>query len=288
MAAGSASWSDISGTINFIHDSAMAVARMANLLAPTVTQKSAIGMFDRKVWEWNALSFSEHTEESDEASQVFDKDMLASLTPKNYHGRADLTDERVASDPDGILAAAALEFGSASARHVDESIAALFGTTGWGGTIGSGVSSTISWRSITKAYALLVNKGIPVGAPVFCALHPYQWEVLLAASSIAAASVAVAPGFQDAMMASNFFRHPAAYGVTFAVTNAPQISGTAAYGLLYSPLAIALDTRKPFGIEPQRDASKQAWELNASMWYVAGQWRPDFGVCLYHNAATPS
>lgn len=294
MAAGTASWSDISGTINFIHDSALAVARMANLLLPTVTTFSGSGMFDRKQWEWNSAAFSEHTEETDEASQLFDKDLLSTLSPKNYHARIDLTDERVASDPDGVRAAAALELGSAAAKHIDTSIASLFGTAAsWGGTIGpanagTATNGTISWRAITKAYALLTNQGIPAGAPIYCALHPYQWEVLLSSSSIAAATVAVAPGFQDRMTQANFFQVPGAYGITFVVTNAMTVSGTASYGLLYTPQALAVDTRKGFSIEPERDASKQAWELNASMWYAYGVRRPAFGVLLRHQCATPS
>lgn len=288
MAAGTATWSDISGTANYIHTNALAVARMANLLAPTVTNLGGNGMFVRRVWEWNALAFGEHTEEVDEASTDFSKDHLSALTPLNYHCRVDITDERAATDADAIVAAAALELGSAAAKHVDTAIAAQFGTTSWAGTIGSGIASTISWSAIVSAHALLVNAGVPAGAPVYCALHPYQWAVLLKAATIAGATVAVAPAFQDRMQISNYFNVPQAHGITFIVTNSPKISGTAAYGLMYTPQALALDTRKPFSIEPQRDASKQAWEYNASMWYVADQWRPGFGICLYHNAATPS
>lgn len=116
-----------------------------------------------------------------------------------------------------------------------------------------------------------------------------QWEVLLAADTIAAATVAVAPGFQDRMTNSGgFFNIPKFTGITFVITNAIDIASTAAYGLMYAPSALAVDTRKQFDIEPQRDASKQAWELNASMWYVAGVWNKNMGVLLRHNASTPS
>src|SRR3989304_3251981 len=129
MAAGTASWGDISGTANYIHENAMAVARMAAVLAPTVSQAGGTGMFLRRVWEWNALAFTTHTEETDEASTLFDKDHIAVLTPVNYHCRADITDERATSDPDSAKAAAALELGSAAAAHIDTNIGTLFGTT---------------------------------------------------------------------------------------------------------------------------------------------------------------
>lgn len=295
MAAGTASWSDISSVANDIQADSLAVARMANLLLPTVTNLNAVGMNLRKVQQWGALAFSEHTEETDEASTAFTKAALATLTPKNYHCRVDLTDERMASDWDNVRAAAALELGSAAAKHIDSALADLFGTAaGWAGTIGvadagTAVGGTITWRHITKAQALLVNQGIPAGSPIYCALHPYAWEVLLASNTIAASTVSVAPGFQDRMTSSGgFFQIPSFLGITFVVTNSIDIASTAAYGLMYVPQALALDTRKAFSIEPERDASKQAWELNASMWYAVGAWDPAKGILLRYQAATPS
>ena len=186
------------------------------------------------------------------------------------------------------MANAAFELGAAAAAHIDAAIATQFASF-TGGTIGSS-GSTITWRSITKALAILENQGIPRGLPRYCALHPYHWEILLAANSIASASVAVAPGFQDRFAsAQSFFTVPQFQGVTFIVTNSISIDGsTDAKGALYVPQAVAVDTRKPFDIRPERDESKELTELNASMWYVAGTWRPAFGVTIYHNAATPS
>lgn len=295
MTAGTASWSDISSIANNLMQDSMAVARMANLLIPTVTGFSGSGMNLRKQYQWNSVAFAEHTEETDEASTAFTKSLLATLTPKNYHARVDITDEMVASDWDNTRASAAMELGSGAAKHVDKNIATLFSTAIWtGGTIGvadagTAANGTITWRAITKALALLQDKDIPAGAPIFCALHPYQWEVLLSANTVAASTVAVAPGFQDRMTSSGgFFQIPQFVGVTFVITNSISIANTAAYGLMYTPRAIALDTRKTFSIEPQRDASKQAWEFNASMWYAFGALDPTNGVLLRHQAATPS
>jgi hypothetical protein len=268
---------------------------MANVLIPTVTTFGGKGMNPRVQHQWAAVSFSAHTEEEDEASQAFSKSLLATLQPLNYHARADLTDERMASDWDDVRAALSLELGSAAAKHVDTAIATLFSTGTWtAGTVGpanagTADSGTITWDRIASALAILQNSDAPAGAPIYCALHPYQWKVLLAANTIAAASVSVAPGYQDRMTNSGgFFRIPDFVGVTFVITNSISIASTAAYGLMYVPQAIGLDTRKGFSIEPQRDASKQAWELNASMWYVAGAINPAMAVLLRHNANTPS
>ncbi|MFA6135633.1 MAG: hypothetical protein WC869_16615 [Phycisphaerae bacterium] len=85
-----------------------------------------------------------------------------------------------------------------------------------------------------------------------------------------------------------FFQIPQFIGITFVVTNSIDIASTAAYGLMYTPQAIALDTRKAFSIEPERDASKQAWELNASMWYATGGWDASRGILLRHHCLAPS
>jgi hypothetical protein len=60
-------------------------------------------------------------------------------------------------------------------------------------------------------------------------------------------------------------------------------SGTAAIGAMFSKEALALDIRQGFTINPQWDASFAgvgAWELNASMVYGYGVYRPTYGVKL--------
>lgn len=288
MTAGPTLYSDISARVNDIIEDSMAVARMANKLIPTVTSLSARGMMTRKVNEYNAVTFAMASEEDDTGAQNFSKDAMSSLTPLIYRARVDLTDPRVQSDFDGEMANAALELGSAAGQHVDQAIADLFGSV-TGGTIGV-AGTIITWAHITKALALLENQSVPAGAPRYCALHPYQWEVLLRANSIAGASVAVAPGFQDRMVGSGgFFSIPSFAGVTFVVTNSIDVDSSGdAKGCIYVPQAFAVDTRKAFDIRPQRDESKELTELNASMWYVAGTWRPAQAVCIYADAATPS
>jgi len=288
MAAGLTTFAQISARVNDIIEDSLAVARMANVLAPTVTNLSAGGMNPRKVNEYNAVTFATAGEDDDTSAQQFTKDALSTLTPASYRARVDLTDQRVESDFDGEVAAASMELGSAAARQIDVHLASNFSSL-TGGTIGS-AGTVITWAHVTKAYALLVNQGVPAGSPVFCALHPYQWEVLLRANTIAGASVAVAPMFQDRMTsAPNFFAIPQFQGITFVVSNAIAVDASDdAYGAIYVPQAAALDTRKGFNIRPQRDESRELTELNASMWYAHGTWRPDFGVAILSDAVTPS
>lgn len=287
MAAGLTTFAQISARVNDIIEDSLAVARMANVLTPTVTTLSAMGMMDRKVNEYNAVTFAQAGEDDDTSAQQFTKDALSTLSPVSYRARVDITDQRAETDFDAEISNASLELGSAAAKHIDTAVAGLFDDV-TGGTIGAGSGSTITWQYVTDAYALLSNQNIPAGAPVYCALHPYQWSVLLAANTIAGASVAVAPAFQDRLVAApNFFQVPRFQGITFVITNSITVASSAAYGCIYVPQAFAVDTRRPFNIRPQRDESRELTELNASMWYVAGTWRPQFAVSLYTNAATP-
>ena len=53
-------------------------------------------------------------------------------------------------------------------------------------------------------------------------------------------------------------------------------------GGMFSRDALGLDLRQPFRIEPQRDASRGGggWELNATIEFAAGVYRPTFGCNL--------
>ena len=71
-------------------------------------------------------------------------------------------------------------------------------------------------------------------------------------------------------------------GINFYVdANITDTSGTVSGGM-FSRDAIALDIRRAFRIEAQRDASigGGAIELNASMVYAYGVFRPTFGVLV--------
>jgi hypothetical protein len=60
-----------------------------------------------------------------------------------------------------------------------------------------------------------------------------------------------------------------------------------AISAVFSPPALGLDTRKPPTLEPERDASKRAWELNMSAGYDTGVLRNAFGCKLVADATSP-
>lgn len=72
--------------------------------------------------------------------------------------------------------------------------------------------------------------------------------------------------------------------VTVAVTQDGQ---NYARGAVFTRDALALDVRRGFRIEPERDASHRWWELNATMAYAHGLWRGERGVILKSDATIP-
>jgi len=60
-----------------------------------------------------------------------------------------------------------------------------------------------------------------------------------------------------------------------------------AQGAIFSRDAMAFDIRRGFRLEPDRDPSLRATELNATMIYAKGGWRPTHGVILKSDASLP-
>jgi hypothetical protein len=104
---------------------------------------------------------------------------------------------------------------------------------------------------------------------------PAQWYSLGSAASVGA-TVTNNPAKQDEF-GQNFYVG-SIFGVDCFVTENCEDSSTDAYAGIFSRQALALDIRRAFRIEPERDASRRGVELNASMVYGAGLWRPTFGV----------
>ena len=57
---------------------------------------------------------------------------------------------------------------------------------------------------------------------------------------------------------------------------------------VFNPGALAFDSRKPPTLEPERDASLRAWELNMTAGYAYGERRDSFGVAYTADATEPS
>jgi uncharacterized repeat protein (TIGR01451 family) len=76
--------------------------------------------------------------------------------------------------------------------------------------------------------------------------------------------------------------------MNFYVTGLLSIDGSDdAIGGIYAREALVLDMRRGFRIEPFRDPSLRATELNATMVFAHGVWRPTRGIKIISDALAP-
>lgn len=276
MTVGASLWSDINSLhIDEIYEQTLQALYARTYLLPTVMNFTATGVSPRKVNTHGTAAVKEVPEGSDMTPEKRTKAALSTLTVSYYGDQYLLTDQDVATDPDNAVMEAVFQLTEGFSQHVDKNIASNF-TSLNGGTVGS-YANALSWANLFDAFTRLKQKNVP--GPYFCVLGFGQWNYLAGTALITGSQLANAPQFQDRFL-NNYFV-PSMFGgeVTVVVSNniPGAISGTAT-GAMYSRMAMAYDERRGFMIEPQRDASRSADELNATLWYAHGTWRPVAGV----------
>lgn len=264
-------YSDISSIVNPILERSLAVARDNNVMAGLVTPFSADGSEPRKFYQYSAVTFNEVGESDDLTSQAFTPSALGTVTPSEWAAQVFMTDQRIATDWNAAAEDAAQELGANMGQKVDETLAGLFNNFTGGSVSHSG--SLFTWAYFFEGLSKLRANFAPM--PYYFVCTPAQWFSLGSAASVGA-TVTNNPAKQDEL-GRNFYVGSVA-GVDILVTENCETSSTDAYAGIFSRAALALDIRRPFRIEPERDASRRGIELNASMVYGAGVYRPTFGV----------
>lgn len=272
--ANESSYASISTLVANVYELALMTAQEGNVIAPFVTvfgdQK---GAQPRVFGSYSGGTFAAVAETADMTQQAFTATAGGTLTPSVYGEMYLLTQRRIDTDPANAQRDAGIDLGNTAAAHIDTNLAGLFSSL-TGGTVGT-AGGTLTWQNILRAQAYLrTNK---VFGRYTVIVHPVQWYYLTSASSGVPTFIdnpvlkeSVINGFYQASFSNmDFF------------TDANITSGTAAVGGMFGKPAIALDMRQQFRIEPQRNASYSgngAWELNASMEYAYGVYRPTYGV----------
>lgn len=275
--AGTVTAGSITAYIGTIYEDAMFIARDQTVMSGLVTTfTDQRGIAPRKSSEYEEGTVASVAETDDLASQQFTPSVIATLTPGEYGGQFLLTDQRVESDPFGVQQDAAMELGNAMAQSVD---VALLGDLAslTGGTVDVGAGTALTWSDIMDARSLLRAQNAP--PPYRCVLHEYQWLNLakeFGTVEIQPATTAI----------QNQFYVGRLYGVDFYTTNSLS-PGTVVTGGMFSPTALALDVRRAARMEPERNASLRSTELNLTMLYAHGVWRPKFGIQLIGDASAP-
>lgn len=269
--------SDISSLINDIQEGSLMTLRATNLLVRTVTVfTDESGLHPRKGYDWGSLSFTQKAEGEAVTHQEFNKSLRKTLTPVRFSAASFMSDMRQRTDWENYRDTTVMEMGASAAEKIDTDIAANFSSL-TGGTVGS-AGGTLTWSNIVQGVAKLRQAKVPM--PYFTVLGEGQWYHLLNDVTVDAAAFQYASDDISSII-RNYYVTRLLGGVVFVTT--PNVSGgagTAAYGAVYSPLAMAYDERSAFHIEPARNANREGWELNANMWYDTDVWAANRGVQL--------
>lgn len=244
------------------------------------------GLNPRKGYQYGQMTVSQVGEADDLTSQAFAPSLLATLTPYEYGGQFFVTDSRAESDlPEDIIRDGALELGFAAGDKLQTDVLSTFSSL-TGGTVGT-AGSTITWGYLAAAIARARNANKSNNIPLVAVVHGYQWSVLAKTASVAGASVAaIAPGFQEEITRSGFVAQ--FMGVPLYQVFAAPDADDDFRGAVFPRSAIALDWRRSWRVEPERDASRRGTEFNLSGIYAYGVWRAALGVQMIFDATAPS
>lgn len=276
--------SSMNSLFNLIYEDSLFVAREQNTMSNLVTVYSAAGWAQRKINSYPTLTASTVSEGVDYANaQEFTKTNDATLTPGEVIAQTILTDVRVETDPQDARRDAATEMGNAIATKIDTDLVGLFAS--FSTDVGPGAGQAATLAKVGVGISILRNNKVP--NPIYIVLHPYCWHdiwVLLGqpASNQAllgdVANQALRDFYVGSMLGATWFTNA---NIT-ADSNDDAVSG------IFSPQALAFDIRKAPTLEPERDASLRAWELNMVAGYAYGVRRATFGVKYTCDVTTPS
>lgn len=279
--ANESTYAGIASLVANVYELALMAAQEGNVIAPFVqTFGDTDSSVPRVFGSYSGGTFATVAESADMTQQAFNASSAGTLTPSVYGSMVLLTTRRLRSDPANAQADAGRYLGETAAAHIDTNLAGLFSSL-TGGTVGT-AGGTLTWADIFRAQAYLrTNK---VFGRYTVVVHPVQWYHLTSATSGVPTLMqydklkeSVVGGFYQASFSNLDF---------FADANIT--SGTAAVGGMFAKPAIALDLRQGFAIAPQWNASYSgngAWELNASMEYAYGVYRPTYGAQLIGTSA---
>jgi len=272
--ANEATYGSISAVINSIWETAFLTAREANIVQPLVTQFADSSSSTPRKWTtYTGGTVQIITEATDMAAQPFLHSVAGTLTPEQFGAAYFLTDQRINSDWRNAAQDAGRDLGGMLAEKVDSDLVGNFASF-TGGTVGT-AGGTLSWTNIMAAITYLRAQKAP--GPYACVLRPEQWYYLTIANSVP--DLIQSPDLMNSITRQYYV---GSFGPVNFYIDSNITAGTAAVGGMFAKEALAFDLRRALRIEPQRDASRGGggWELNATMIYAQGVYRPQYGVRL--------
>lgn len=277
--------SDLNSLFNTIYERALFVAREMNLMAALVDNRSATGWMTRNISIRPAISAVSVAETEDfNSPTTFGLTAKATLTPGEIIAQVVMTDRDIETDPHGAQDDATVELGAALAAKIDNDLLGLFSS--FSTDKGDGAGSTATLSNISAALAVLnFNKARQYGRPNIV-LHPYHWHDIWVELGQPSTNVVASEAANQAL--KDYFVADLLSASWYTSSNiAIDGSADAISGLFVRP-ALMLDTRRAPRLEPDRDPSARAWELNITAGYAYGVVRDEFGVKFTADATEPA
>lgn len=274
--ANESTYTGISTLVANVYNNAIHAAVEGNVISPHIeVWQDSDSPAPRVFGSYSGGTFLAVAESADNAAQAFNAASSGTLTPAVYGQMIELTNRRLRAEPGRAMREAGVHLGNTLASSVDTQLAGLFSSL-TGGTVGT-AGGTLTWANVFLAQAKI--RAQKVAGPYTCVLHPVQWYYLTSASS-GVPTLMQSEAIKDSVVGT--FYQASFGGIDFFV-DANITSGTAAVGAMFAREAMVLDIRQPFKIEPQyfaKISGNGGWELNASMEYAYGLYRPTYGATM--------
>ena len=168
--------------------------------------------------------------------------------------------------------------GNSIATKMDKDLIALF--DGFSSTLGA-AAQEITVADLFKAAATL--RAAKVTGPMYAVVHPFQAYQLKANLTNTFANPNGGDAQNTAMV--NAYVGTIAGIDVYESANITVDGNDDAKGAVFAPEALAIAMKRDFQIEPQRDASLRAFELNATAVYGVGELDDSFGVEMLFDSA---
>jgi len=277
---------DLNSLFSDIYERAIFVAREMNLMVQLVSNYSANNFYTRHLKTRPQLSAEAVTEGVDyNNAQTFGLTEVGTLTPGEKMVQVVLTDIDVMNDPDGAMQDASQEMGASIATKIDTDLVGLFSSFSTDKGTGAGNAATLA--SVAAGVSLLRTRFATQDGQINVVLHPYHWHDIWVLLGQPASNQALLGEVANAALRDYFVGNW--LGVTwYTSANISVDASDDAISGIFTQSALAFDSRIAPTMEPERDASLRAWELNMIAGYAYGLGkRPTYGVKYTADAATP-
>jgi len=275
---------DLNDLFDKIREDTLFVLRQQNMMVQLVTSRSARGYAARQVPIFSQAVAMEVGDGDDFAGhRKLTKTNSQTITPTEAMAGYILSNRMMLTETDNnISVSAGMEIGGALAEKVDKDIIGKF--SGFTHSLGS-AGATLSIDTSSKAVALLHNS--KAAGTIWAVVHPFMWRAVWFELGQPAADMAFLGDVANQALRDYFVGRflAVAWLTSSNITLDASDDGIAGF---FARSALIYDEREPMSVMPEFDASRRAVELNGHIGYGVGYMRPEHGVGVTADAATPS